>query len=110
MFKDYFLSLKVNPKRRRTLIYSVIGVLILTFVLFSNFGLINRLSLESEKEELKKKIINEKIASDSLYNRINKLETDSQTIEKEAREKYGMKKKGETIYIIKDKTKNNSKK
>ena len=64
--------------------------------------MINRLSLESEKEELRKKIINEKIVSDSLINRIDKLKTESHTIEKEAREKYGMKKKGETIYIIEE--------
>ncbi len=106
MIKDLFLSVKESPIRRRRLIYALIGILVLSFVLFSDSGLINRFSLESEKSELKLKIIHAKSRKDSLKNRIDVLNSDDKEIEKVAREKYGMKKKGETIYLIEENSDN----
>jgi cell division protein DivIC len=62
--------------------------------------------LESEKTELKEKISKAKKETDSLKHRIDELKTNELEIERVAREKYGMKKKGETIYIIEDDSEN----
>jgi cell division protein DivIC len=106
MLKDFFLSMKEDPKRRKKWIYGIIAILVLYFVLFSDSGVITRFSLESEKTELKEKISKAKKETDSLKHRIDELKTNELEIERVAREKYGMKKKGETIYIIEDDSEN----
>lgn len=79
-------------------------VLVLTIIiLFSEYGIIKRISLESDKDELYDKIAYEKQAADSLKNEIKLLKYDSTEIERIAREKYGLMKKGEKIYYIKPK-------
>jgi len=102
MIKEFFLSIKEDQKRRKRWIFGVIAILVLYFVLFSDSGIITRFSLESEKAELKEKITKAKMKSDSLKQSIEELKTSDLEIERVAREKYGMKKKGETIYIIEE--------
>lgn len=109
MLKDFFLSMKEDPKRRKKWIYGLIAILVLYFVMFSDSGVITRFSLESEKAELKEKISRAKKETDSMKHRIEELKTNDLEIERVAREKYGMKKKGETIYIIEEDNNNKQK-
>jgi cell division protein FtsB len=102
MLKEFFLSFKEDPKKRRRWIWVAVSILVLYFVLFSNSGLVKRFSLESEKAELQEKILKAKMQNDSLKHRIELLKSDELEIERVAREKYGMKKKGETIYLIEE--------
>lgn len=89
-------------KRKLILVISVLA-LIFGFILFSPYGVIKSIKLASEKkanyEELKH-LINE---NDSLRKKIKGMYTDTLEIERVAREKYGMIKKGEKIYIKKNK-------
>lgn len=79
----------------------IVGLaLFMTFVLFSRYGLINRLELESAKNELKDKIAAEIQRGDSLKAVIHGLKYDTTEIERIAREKYGMVKEGEKVYYI----------
>jgi len=87
MFKKIFLSLKEDTKKRRRWIWGTISILILYFILFSNSGLITRFSLESEKAELKEKILNVKKQNESLKHRIDLLKSNDLEIERVAREK-----------------------
>lgn len=100
MLKEFILSIRENPKKGRKIIYIILGFLFVAFILFSDTGIFKRFSLESQKAELIEKIDNAKNESDSLRKRVKMLKNDNEEIERVAREKYGMKKKGETIYLI----------
>ncbi|MCS7230085.1 MAG: septum formation initiator family protein [Candidatus Kryptonium sp.] len=92
-----FLSNPVN------LIFISIVIALLFYLVFAEKGLIKRVKLEIELKKLKKEI--EKIENEnaSLREKIHKLETDPKEIERIAREKYGMAKEGEEVFIIKEK-------
>lgn len=92
-----------KKSKKSILIAGIVLVIISTFVLFSNYGLVNRLRLEQRKAELNEEITLRKKSQDSLQKAIERLENDSLEIERLAREKYGMKKPGEKVFIIKEK-------
>ncbi len=81
------------------IIFTVLTVLI-AYGLFSPSGIINRVMLTNRNSDLKQELSYEEKVKDSLYNEINKLRYDTAEIEKIAREKFGMKKPNEKIYII----------
>jgi cell division protein FtsB len=88
-----------KPKKNSTFIWILIISIVIAFVIFSNFGLIKRIELEIEKNELKSDIKREQIINDSLKKQIELLEKDSIEIERLAREKYGLIKPGEKVFI-----------
>ncbi len=102
--KSFFISLinYIISKRRLFIYLAVIGVIMINFV-FSEYGIINRISLELDKQELFEKIGAEQIVKDSLYQRIKTLNNDTLEIERLAREYYGMIKPGEKLFIFKKK-------
>lgn len=73
------------------------------YLIFAEKGLIKRISLEIEKAKLKKEIELIEKENASLRQKIHELETNPKAIEKIAREKYGMAKEGEEVFIIKEK-------
>ncbi|MDR0926161.1 MAG: septum formation initiator family protein [Ignavibacteria bacterium] len=77
------------------------GVIVLLLLLFSNYGLVKRFSLERQTNELQKEIAMYKQIEDSMQIKIAKLRNDTLEIERIAREKYGMQKPSEVIYYIK---------
>lgn len=92
-----------NP-RRRAFILGVSGfTVILIITLFSDYGLVNRFRMDYEKVKLEESLKRQLRISDSLKNEIRLLQTDTFTIERIAREKYGMKKKNEELMIIRNK-------
>ena len=94
---DFITEKTKNPKLIFTLLVLAI---VLGFLLFSNYGLYTRLKLRDEKIKLEKEINSEKKVQDSLKKAIKKLENDNFEIERVAREKYGMIKPGEKVYLI----------
>jgi len=80
-------------------------IFIAIMIIFSDYGIIKRISLEMKTTELQKEISLQKQTTDSMQNVIDKLNNDTVEIEKIAREKYGMSKKNEDIYYIKPKNK-----
>jgi cell division protein FtsB len=87
-------------KKKLILVISVLAF-IFGFILFSPYGVIKSIKLASEKKanyEKLKHFINE---NDSLRKKIKEMYTDKLEIERIAREKYGMIKKGEKMYIKK---------
>ncbi|TAL70015.1 MAG: septum formation initiator family protein [Bacteroidetes bacterium] len=95
--KNFITEKTKNPKLIFTLLVLAI---VLGFLLFSNYGLYTRLKLRDEKLELEQRIIDEKKIQDSLKHEINKLKNDNFEIERVAREKYGMIKPGEKVFLI----------
>lgn len=97
---SFFRGLIDNKKRRKLLIGGSLLLALLVFVLFSDHGVVKRISLESEKVNMIEEIRNEQRIRDSLNQRIEELRYDTTEIERVAREKYGMVKEGEKIYYI----------
>ncbi|MFP4369649.1 MAG: FtsB family cell division protein [Candidatus Kapaibacterium sp.] len=99
---NYFKKITENKKSRFYLSVAAVLVIILFFFLFSSHGLIKRVSLESEMSDIMDDISTERIIHDSLKQRIKMLQKDTSEIERVAREKYGMVKPGEKVYILKE--------
>jgi len=91
--------------RRRTqwFLISCVCLLLVIYVLFSNYGIINTLTLQSNQKHLITSLKKEKNAHDSLTKRYQLLKTDTLYIEQVAREKYGLVKPNEKVFIMKDK-------
>lgn len=97
---DYFINIFKSTKRRFTIIGVSIILLLSAFAIISDYGLLKRFNLEYERIKLNKKIEEKLKIQDSLKNEISLRLYDTLTIERVAREKYGMLKHGEQIYYI----------
>jgi cell division protein FtsB len=79
---------------------------LISFALFGNKGILQRMKLESEKETLESQLQSEIKRSSELQREVDELKSSDKKIEKIAREKYGMTKEGEKIQrIVIDSTK-----
>jgi cell division protein FtsB len=80
----------------------VVGGLILgSFILFNNKGIVARIHLEIQRREAKENLRRAEEETKQLQTQLNALEGDKKTIEKVARERYGMAREGETVYRLK---------
>ena len=87
--------------RKRSVLLTVFAALpAFLFVMFSNKGVIQRLSLESQKNERLEKVRDAQKEQLRLYQQSRALDSDPRAIEKVAREKYGMIREGESVYKI----------
>jgi cell division protein FtsB len=91
---------KAAKNKKRTALFIFLFILFL-YLLFDNKGIITRLKLEAEKREWNQKLQADSAETRRLQEQIKALESDKKTIEKIAREKYGMKREGETVYQVK---------
>jgi len=87
-------------RSKRFLIALIILLPTLTFVTFSNKGIIQRIRLETEKRKWQEKIREAQLEEKRLQEEIKALENDLGIIEKIARERYGMVRQGETVYRV----------
>jgi len=94
------LNIVKNPKRRIIIIGVSIIMIFFALVIFSGYGLLNRFTLEYKRITLNREISEKIKLSDSLKNEIELLKSDPATIERIAREKYGMKRKNEEVYYL----------
>ena len=95
------LWLKKQMKKRNLFLSVIIVVPVVSFMTFSNKGLLKRLSLESEKKAVLEKIELARDEQRKLQEQSKALDSDPKALEKIAREKYGMVKPGETVYKVK---------
>ena len=93
--------LRQQLKKRGILLTLLIGIPVFSFVMFSNKGILKRMSLESEKQEMEEKVKQALLEQRQLQEQSKALEKDPKAIEKVAREKYGMIREGETVYKVK---------
>jgi cell division protein FtsB len=92
---------KSAAKNKRRTAFIVLGALLFLYFLFDNKGLINRVRLEGKRQELIDQVRTDSLESQRLQAQIKALQGDKKTIEKLAREKYGMARPGETVYRVK---------
>jgi cell division protein FtsB len=93
-------ALKKLLSNRRVVLALVLGVPLALFVVFGNRGVVQRVRLQAQKAELQRKILDAEAEAKRLQQESRALDGDRKTIEKVAREKYGMVREGETVYRV----------
>lgn len=97
---EFLKKIRYSPKSRFMLLGAVLIIALGIYAIFSDYGLFKRFSLEYRKATLEKEISGQIRIKDSLNYRRKMLRYDTLTIERVAREKFGMVKEGEEIYYI----------
>lgn len=91
-----------NPLRwRKSFLFLILGGFVLVWFSFiDTYSLWTRYQLSQRKNELIEKTKELEAKTATLKLRIEKLKSDPALLERIAREDYGMRKKGETVYKI----------
>ena len=94
----------LNPLRWRKSFLIIIlgGFLLVWFTFIDTYSIWTRIELSQQKSELREKKERLKTETAILKEKIQDLKTDPFLLERIAREEYGMKKEGETVYKIKE--------
>lgn len=92
-----------NPLRWRKsfLVLILGGFIILWFAFIDTYSLWTRYELSQRKDDLKTKTEQLEAETARLKQQIKDLKNDPALLERIAREEYGMKKEGETVYKVK---------
>ena len=98
---DFRAMLRKLLRNKRVVAGLIVGVPLLLLVLFGNRGVVQRVRLHGQKAELAQKVLAEEAEGKRLRAEIKALDGDRKAIEKVAREKHGMIRKGETVYVVK---------
>jgi cell division protein FtsB len=93
--------LKKILRHKRTVLTALIVVPVISFVTFSNKGILKRSTLEADKSAMQLKVQEANREQARLQELSKSLDKDPKAIEKVAREKYGMVRDGETVYKVK---------
>ena len=95
----------LNPLRwNKSFLLILLGAFIVIWFSFIDvYSVQTRWELHDRKKELKAKTAELAERSEQIQNRMEALESDPALLEKIAREEYGMRKPGETVYKIKSK-------
>lgn len=93
----------LNPLywKKSFLISLLIGFFVLWFAFFDTYSLMTRYQLNSQKSDLVERTQELNKKSEELKQKIEDLKNNPDLLEKIAREEYGMRKPGETVYRIK---------
>jgi cell division protein FtsB len=97
LLKSLLKNLFKTKKRAVTVLG---GTILVSFVLFNNRGVVARIRLEYERQEMIEKVRAAQEENKRLEAYLKALDGDKKTIEKVAREKYGMVREGETVYKV----------
>lgn len=92
---------KGAAKNKKRTILIIFLFIVFLYLLFDNKGIIARLQLEAQRREWMEKLRADSVEIKRLQEQIKALESDKKTLEKTAREKYGMIREGETVYQMK---------
>lgn len=88
-------------RNKRVVAGLIVGVPLLLVVLFGSRGIVQRVRLHGQKAELVQKVAEAEAEEKRLRAEIKALDGDRKAIEKVAREKHGMIREGETVYVVK---------
>lgn len=100
MSSERYTRKKKNQQKKKVIAVGIIGIIVVTMLIFGDMGLIKYFQLKKQSEQLRTEInslINE---SKYLTDQIGKLENDMDYIERIAREEFRMAKKGEKVFRI----------
>ncbi|MBC8144585.1 MAG: septum formation initiator family protein [bacterium] len=86
--------------RRKITLAVLAAIPVILMFAFGNRGLISRVRLEVKHDDAVEHLYRERSVGDSLRTEIARHQRDPQTLERLARERFGMAKPGETIYRV----------
>ena len=92
---------KSAAKNKKRSLFIIIAFILFLYFLFDNKGLMTRIKLERQEKEWIEQLKKDSLETLRLQGQIKTLESNTDTLEKIARERYGMAKEGETVYQIK---------
>lgn len=94
----------LNPLRWRKSFLALVlgGFVLIWFTFIDTYSLWTRWELHHQKQELRERTRALERESAELREKIQRLRSDPALLERIAREEYGMKKEGETVYKVKD--------
>lgn len=99
--KPGFRERALRFMKKKNFLYSFLIVIpIISFVSFSNKGVLKRVSLEADKKAMIRKVAEAQLEQARLQDQSKALDKDPKAIEKVAREKFGMIRDGETVYKV----------
>lgn len=100
--RNWFRSVgkKLFQTRRRGII-TILSFILLLYLLFDNKGIIARIRLEMQRQEMAQKVKAVEEETKQLQANLKSLQEDKKTTEKIARERHGMVREGETVYRVK---------
>ena len=104
-------SSKNNSAKQQRIISGILvtgAVILLIIFFFGDHGLYQLYRVRSEREQIKKDIQQLRTERIKLEGKKQRLENDFEYIERLARERYRMAKKGEKVFKVIDKTKQNT--
>ncbi|MDR8392693.1 septum formation initiator family protein [Aliifodinibius sp. S!AR15-10] len=95
----------LNPLnwRKSFLILILGGFVFIWFTFIDTYSLLTRYQISERKEDLKAKTRQLEAETVELKDKIEDLQSDSALLERIAREEYGMRKKGDVVYKIREK-------
>jgi len=93
-------SIKILSARKQLIAGIFVFIIMLSFLLFTDYGLLTRFELELKKIDIVKEMESEKSKTKELKELKETLKSNSIEIERIAREKYGYIRKGEEVYFI----------
>ncbi len=76
------------------------GIVLVFYIFFNNSGILQRIRLEMQKQEVQEKIRVAEEEQKKLKDQSKALEGDPKAVEKVAREKYGMVREKEKVYKV----------
>jgi len=94
---------KIFKRKKIVFIFLSVVVFIGALLFFYKFGIMQYFSLRGQKKDLMEKISQVEEKNQLLRSEIDSLNTKDSKIEKVAREKYHMVRKGEKVYRIEEK-------
>lgn len=95
----------LNPIRwKKSVLTCILVAAALSWILFfDTFSLMTRFQLSQKEDQLKQDIMRLESQIQELEAQIERLENDPALLERIAREEYGMRKPGETVYTVEQK-------
>lgn len=90
----------MKKKNLSIILIAVMLIILLFLLIFSSNGLLDTYRLSNDYEEISALVDKLKAENNSLKNEIKLLKSDKNKIEQVARERYGLIKPGEEIYLI----------
>ena len=95
----------LNPVRwKKSVLTGILVVAAVSWILFfDTFSMLTRFQLARKEDQLKNEIQRLEAQIQELETQIERLENDPALLERIAREEYGMRKPGETVYTIEQK-------
>lgn len=88
--------------RRKLTLAMLVALPVLAIFTFGNRGIIKRMELEMEYSSLYDQLYSDRATGDSLKREILRLKNDTVSIERLARERYGLVRPGESIYRVEE--------